>query len=125
MQDLPNVIATYISAYNEKNVDSMLDCLADTVHFQNISDGAVTAEATGKAEFAEMAKFGAAAFRSRQQTVTNAITVGDITLVEIDYRAVVAKNLPNGWEEGQTLSFSGASAFRVEDGKIVSIVDQS
>lgn len=46
-------------------------------------------------------------------------------MVEIDYTAVVATDLPNGWTAGQKLAFSGASAFQVKNGKIVSIVDES
>jgi len=38
---------------------------------------------------------------------------------------VVAIDLPNGWKAGQSLSFTGASAFRIRDGKIASIVDES
>lgn len=125
MADLPEVIDAYISAYNRKDVDGMLACLSETVHFRNISDGEVNAEAKDKAAFAEMAAFGASAFEARKQTVTNAITVADTTLVEIDYTATVAKDLPNGWKAGQALAFSGASAFRIEDGMIVSIVDES
>ncbi|MFN4102433.1 MAG: hypothetical protein ACK4GT_21955, partial [Pararhodobacter sp.] len=85
----------------------------------------VTAEASDKQSFADMAKFGASAFETRHQKVVNAITVAGTTLAQIDYAAVVATDLPNGWKAGQTLAFSGSSAFRVEDGKIVSIVDES
>lgn len=125
MTKLPDVIASYIDAYNRKDVDGMLACLSENVLFRNISQGVVSAEAADKATFAEMAKSGVAAFESRKQMVTNAITVADITLLEIDYSAVVAADLPNGWKRGQKLSFAGASAFQIQDGKIVSIVDQS
>ncbi len=125
MSDLPDVIEAYIAAYNRKDMDGMLACLADTIRFRNISGGEVNAEARDKAGFAEMAAFGASAFKTRNQTVTHAITVADTTLIEIDYTATVATDLPNGWKAGQELAFSGASAFRIEDGKIVSIVDES
>jgi ketosteroid isomerase-like protein len=125
MRPLPEPIAAYIDAYNRKDVDGMLMRLADDVVFQNIAGGEVTAEAAGKQRFAELARFGAAAFETRRQTVVNAITVADLTLAEIDYSAVVAIDLPNGWKAGQQLAFSGASAFRLEGGKIVSIVDEA
>lgn len=125
MGALPDVIKAYIEAYNRKDVEGMLACLADTVSFQNISGGEVTAEAPDKKSFAEMAAFGATAFKMRRQTVTHAITVEDTTLAEIAYSAVVAMDLPNGWKAGQELAFSGASLFRVEAGRIARIVDQS
>ena len=125
MQELPDLIATYIAAYNRKDVAGMVACLASDVIFRNVSGGEVTAEASNKPSFEEMAKFGVSAFETRHQKVTNAITVAGTTLVEIDYTAVVATVLPNGWTAGQKLAFSGASAFQVKDGKIVSIVDES
>ncbi|WP_164870877.1 nuclear transport factor 2 family protein [Mesobaculum littorinae] len=125
MTSLPDVIETYIDAYNRKDVDGMMACLSDKVVFQNIADGQITAEAAGRETFREMAEFGASAFERRRQTVTNTVTVVDTTLIEVDYSAVVAKDLPNGWKAGQELVFSGASAFRIEDGMIASIIDES
>ncbi|MDS9469642.1 nuclear transport factor 2 family protein [Paracoccus sp. MBLB3053] len=125
MASLPDVIQAYIIAYNDKDVEGMLACLSDNVSFRNISGGQVTAEASDKQCLAEMARFGVSAFETRLQTITNAITVADTTLVEIAYSAVVAKDLPNGWKAGQELAFSGASSFRIVDGEIVSIVDES
>lgn len=125
MQKLPNVIAAYIEAYNRKDVDAMLACLADDVAFQNFTEGKLTAEAKDKKAFGKMAQFGAQAFSVRKQTVTNTITVSDTTLAEIDYEATVAADLPNGWKSGQELSLRGASLFQVRDGKIVTIVDEA
>ncbi|MEO0912815.1 MAG: nuclear transport factor 2 family protein [Pseudomonadota bacterium] len=122
---IPAPIDAYIRAYNAKDVDGMMRCLAEDVRFENHSSGEVTAEADGRAAFEEMARFGAAAFETREQVVTHAITVADTTLAEISYRAVVAEDLPNGWTKGQALAFEGASLFVVREGKIVRLVDQS
>lgn len=123
--DLPPPIETYIRAYNALDVEAMLACLADDVRFENYTGDQLTAQASGKPSFEEMARFGVTAFSSRRQTVTNAITVADTTAVEIDYTAVVAQDLPNGWKAGQQLAFRGASCFRLRDGLIARIVDQS
>jgi ketosteroid isomerase-like protein len=125
LPNLPEVIVSYISAYNSKDVDAMLSCLSEDIRFQNYSNGKLTAETSDKRSFEEMAKLGALAFSVRKQTLTNAITVTDMTAVEIDYAAVVALDLPNGWKAGQEIALKGASLFRVCDGKISSIVDQS
>jgi ketosteroid isomerase-like protein len=125
MRPLPDVIARYIAAYNDRDVDAMLACLAETIHFENRAGGIVTAAADDKAAFAAMAHAGVTAFAERRQTVRHAITVGDTTLVEIDYAATVAVDLPNGWSAGQRLAFRGASLFRVRDGLIDRLVDES
>lgn len=125
MAKLPDVVSNYIAAYNAMDVEGMLACLAETITFRNFSGRELTAEAANKQSFAEMARYGVTAFSERRQTVTNAITVDDTTVAEIDYSAVVAKDMPNGWTKGQVLSFAGASHFRVSHDKITLIVDQS
>ncbi|EBU7498356.1 nuclear transport factor 2 family protein [Salmonella enterica subsp. enterica serovar Typhi] len=122
---LPPAIAAYIDAYNRHDVQGMLDCLNEDVSFRNVSEGRVTARTHGKAAFAELAQFGADAFSTRSQTVVNAITVLDTTLVEIDYAATVAMDLPNGWKAGQRLTLQGASLFCIREHKIAAIIDQS
>lgn len=125
MPDLPAPIRAYIDAYNARDVEAMLGCLTESVQFRNISGGEVTAEAAGRQAFAELAQAGVAAFGARHQSVTHAITVGALTLAEIDFTATVAVDLPNGWTMGQQLAFSGASAFRLEGDLIAEITDQS
>ena len=125
MRPLPDVIARYIAAYNDRRVDAMLACLAETVRFENRTGGMVTATAINKADFAAMAHASVAAFAERRQTVRHAITVGDTTLVEIDYVATVAADLPNGWTAGQRLNFQGASLFRVRGGLVDLLIDES
>ena len=125
MRPLPDVIARYIDAYNRKDVDGMVACLTDSVRFENRTGGAVTATATDKARFADMARAGAALFAERRQTVRRAITVADTTLVEIDYAATVAADPPEGWTAGQRVALRGASLFRLRDGLIDQLVDES
>lgn len=125
MAHLPKPIESYIAAYNAIDVDALLACLTDDVHFQNIAEGAVNAETRDREEFAALAHAGAAAFAARRQTVTQSITVAGRTMVEIDYAATVAADLPNGWKAGQELAFRGASYFELSDGLISRIIDES
>ncbi len=122
---LPAVVERYIAAYNARDVDAMLACLTPDVHFQNISGGETNAETHGKAQFAELARLGASAFSSRRQTVVHCINVVERTMAEVDFEAVVAADLPNGWKAGQKLAFTGASYFEMRDGAIARIVDES
>ena len=125
MSELPKTIRNYIDAYNALNVEGMLECLAKNVEFQNISNGEVNAHTHSKEEFEKLARAGVTAFSSREQTVTQFMTVSSITLVEIEYKAVIAADLPNGWKAGQELDFSGASAFELDNDKIIKLIDQS
>lgn len=125
MRPLPDVIARYVEAYNREDVGGMLACLAEGVRFENRAGGAVTAAAADKAAFAAMARAGAALFAERRQTVLFAITVADITLVEVDYEATVATNPPDGWTAGRRLALRCAALFRVRDGLIDRLVDES
>jgi hypothetical protein len=125
MADLPKPIESYIAAYNAIDVDAMLACLTDDVHFRNIAEGTVNAETRGKSEFATLARAGAGAFAARCQTVTHSITVAERWMVEIDYAATVAVDLPNGWKAGQELAFRGASYFELSGGLISRIIDES
>ena len=122
---LPPVVEKYIEAYNAIDVEAMLRCLSSDVHFQNILAGEMNAETRGKSEFADLARMGAAAFSSRRQTVIHCINIAGRTMAEIEYEAVVATDLPNGWTAGQKLSFAGASYFEIADGKIARIIDES
>jgi ketosteroid isomerase-like protein len=123
MLDMQSVIDDYIAAYNAKDVTGMLACLDDGVEFANISGGAVNAQTQGKAQFAELAAFGVSAFAARRQTVKDRMTVGERTMLRVAYEATVARDLPNGWKAGQSLSFEGISYFELRDGRIVRIID--
>ena len=125
MQTVPPIIQTYVDAHNAIDVDRMLGCLNNDVRFTNLTRGKVTAETEGLQAFEELARFGARAFRSRRQTITGAITVGTRAMISVHYEATVAIDLPNGWKEGQELSFDGASYFEIVDGKIAMIIDAS
>ena len=122
---LPDVIRRYIDAYNNANVRVMLDCLTDDVVFQNISKGKVSLNIKSKRKFESFAKMGVEAFTSRQQTVVEAVTRGNTIIAKIDYEAIVANNLPNGWRAGQVVKFPGVSTFVIEGEKLAKIVDES
>jgi hypothetical protein len=116
----PGVIARYGSSYNDRDVPGMVGCLTPDVVVRNVSGGEVSAEANGRAALAEA---GRQAFHTRNQAMTNAITVLDTTVVEIDYSATVASDPPNGWRAGQSVAFTGASAFELREGLIPRVVD--
>lgn len=123
--DLPEPVRIYIEAYNRRDVDGMLACLADEITFLNISGDVVTASAEGKAAFEQMARDAIGYFSSREQSVTTSITVAGTTVARIGYTAIPAMDLPNGWRVGERVTFRGRSLFDVKDAKIIRLVDES
>lgn len=122
-ETLPGVVRAYLDAYNAKDVPSMLACLAKDVRFVNFADGVVTAETIGIAAFRELAGAGVEMFSERHQKVTNCIVAPERVALRIDYRATLARDLPNGWTKGQAIALSGTTFMQVRDGLIAEIID--
>jgi steroid delta-isomerase-like uncharacterized protein len=125
MDEVPAVVRAYLEAYNDKDVDALVACLADDVVFESVSGGAVTARASGREAFADLARQSAALFSERRQAVSDCIAAGNRVAIKVDFHAVVAGDWPNGWKAGETLSLKGASFFTLADGHIAEIVDIS
>ena len=122
---LPQVIRDYIHAYNAMDVDRMLDCLAEDIHFVNLAGKEETVSVRGKVAFRNLAEMACGKMLARQQTVTHAITVDRITLAEIDYTASLALRASDTNTGIETISLKGASLFEIEDGLILRLIDQS
>jgi len=121
-----DLIDQYLDAYNDFDVDGMIETLHPEIEFKNVSDGEVNAAATGVEEFRTMAEQATQVFAARRQTVT-AVEVedeGGIT-IEVDYEGELAEDLPGGLPAGETVQLEGRSRFEFADGKIARIVDYS
>jgi hypothetical protein len=121
--NLPVNVDDYIKAYNRFDIPGMLAELDNDIHFINIIRDEVTAETRGLAAFEDLARLGAAAFSFREQTITSAISMGKRTMAVVQYRAIVARDLPNGWTQGQEIQLSGTSYFELAGKKIRKIID--
>lgn len=119
------LIEDYIRAYNSFDVDGMMACLHHEISFENISQGVVTASANGAGEFRQIAEKGADIFQSRCQTIITLRIDDDSAVAEIDYRGVLAIDIPNGPSAGQEIRLQGRSAFTFREGKITRIVDEA
>lgn len=119
------VIEAYLAAYNRFDVEGMIAQLHPQIVFQNVSDGEVNAEANGIEQFREMAVQSAAMFSSRHQQASEFSADGAVVSIEIAYEGILATNLPNGMQAGETLQLIGRSEFIFEDGKLIRITDFS
>lgn len=120
-----NLIENYVRAYNERDVEKMLVDLHEEVRFVNVSGGETTHELKGAAAFKAQAEQAAELFAEREQQIKNFACGETECEIEIDYRATLASDLPNGMKAGDRIEIAGKSIFRFADGKIVEIRDIS
>ena len=115
----------YIRAYNRFDIDGMLENLDEKIVFKNISDGETTLELEGINAFRKQAEYAASLFSEREQTIKKIVFTEDGCEVEIDYKAKLAVDLPNGLRAGEKIILKGKSKFSFAHGKITEIQDIS
>jgi ketosteroid isomerase-like protein len=123
--EIKNSIYRYLDAYNNFDIDAMIEMLAPDIQFENVSGGEVNAKTSGKAEFEILARQSARLFSCRKQRVKNIQIDGDGAFVEIEFEGVLAQDLPNRVKAGEKLTLQGTSEFVFTNGLISSIVDRS
>jgi steroid delta-isomerase-like uncharacterized protein len=122
---LREMIKKYVSAYNHFDIDGMLECFADECIFKSVSGGRCTVTCNGKSQLRELAAQSAAYFLERTQQITNWIISDSQATIEVQYRAVLKRDLPNGLKAGEELSLLGVSIFRFDGDKITELTDYS
>ena len=124
-EEIKKSIYRYLDAYNNFDIDTMMEVLAKDIRFENVSGGEVNAKTFGKTEFEILARQSAQLFASRKQTAKTIKIEGDSAVAEIEFEGVLTQDLPNGLKAGDTLSLKGRSEFVFTDGLMSSIVDRS
>lgn len=119
------LIRNYTDAYNRFDVEGMLNTLSDDIHFENHSQGEVNLSLDGIEAFGKQARFAASAFKERRQTILSLRHEADQSHAEIDYRGVLAVDLPIGPKNGEDIQLKGKSVFRFSEDKISHITDIS
>lgn len=119
------LINRYVKAYNAFDIEGMINTVSNNIEFENISQGEVNAYSKGIHEFRELAEQGQLLFSSREQSITAMETLDEQVITHIDYRGVLATDLPNGLKEGEVLTLTGQSIFSFQEGKISRIQDVS
>lgn len=120
-----DLVENYVRAYKDFDIEAMTANLHDEIIFRNISDGETTLELAGRDAFANQAKQSAEIFSEREQKIENMNFKDEICEIEIDYRATLAADLPNGLKAGDKIELKGKSVFRFRDDKISEITDIS
>ena len=120
-----DLIENYIKSYNDFDIAGMIKNLSKNVVFENISNGKVELRTEGIDEFKKQAESAVPYFTQRKQTIDAWEFMNSKVVIEIDYQAILAIDLPNGMKTGDTLALKGVSEFEFESGKIKSITDKS
>ncbi len=124
-EEKKDAVENYVRAYNRFDTEQMLADLDDDVIFKNISNGAVTLEIKGIDALREQAEQIVDFFTEREQKITKFCLSEDLCEIEIDYRATLAADLPNGTKAGDRIELEGRSIFHFSGGKISEIQDIS
>ncbi len=121
---IPEVVQAYLAAYNQRDVQALVECVADGVVFENVSNSAGVMRIEGRAAFAELAGQAAALFTARTLQIRTAVVAGDQVALEIDWTGVAATDF-GPFKAGISTSLRGASFFTLAGGKLVRIIDLS
>lgn len=119
------IVKNFIKAYNSLNVESMLAYLHPEIEFKNISNGVENAHTNGIEKFSELANNSINIFSERKQKITSYRESNDAVNVEINFRGILAIDLPNGLKARETLIMNGKSTYVFKDNLIISLVDES
>lgn len=119
------IIESYIDSYNNFDINGMVENLDQNIVFENISNGNVDLRTEGINEFKEQAKSAQQYFKQRKQTITSWNFNNSIVSININYKAILATDLPNGMKSGDTLELKGKSVFEFENGKVKILTDKS
>jgi steroid delta-isomerase-like uncharacterized protein len=124
---LKMIVNDYLAHYNNFRIDEMLEFFSDDCQFESVANSGNSYFCNGKRELGDLARQGAKAFSQREQVVSHWVIApaeGQV-VIEIKYEATIAQDLPNGLKSGHKLNLRGVSIFKIQNGKIVSLVDYS
>lgn len=119
------VINEYIKAYNDFNVDNMLQNVHEDVVFRNIAKGEINLELIGKNELKKQAEEAVNLFEEREMKITAQKIEGIVLENKIDFKGVLALDMPDGPKKGETIELKGRSLFKFKDNEIILIEDIS
>lgn len=119
------IVENYIRAYNSFDIDGMTQNLDENIVFENISNGKVDLRTEGLKAFKKQAESAKQYFNQRKQTIESWEFKDSVVIININYKAILAIDLPNGLKSGDALTLNGKSEFEFVDGKIKRISDKS
>jgi steroid delta-isomerase-like uncharacterized protein len=125
MSDVATLVRRYVDRYNSNDVDGMLDCCADDVIFETITNPGGSIRLSGKEEMREVIEATTRAFRERRHEVVTILVDGQRAAAETVFSGVAAAELGQHVRSGEHVSIRGATMFELKDNKLSRICDYS
>lgn len=125
MSDVASLVRRYVDRYNSNDVDGMLDCCADDVVFETITNPGGSIRLNGKDEMREVIEATTRAFRERRHEVISILVDGQKAAAETVFSGVAAAELGNHVRPGEHVSIRGATLFETRGDKLSRICDYS
>ena len=125
MSDLATLVRRYVDRYNLNDVDGMLDCCADDVVFETVSNPGGSIRLTGKDEMREVIEATTRAFRERRHELVSILVYGERAAAETVFSGIAAAELGQYVRPGEHVSIRGATMFELRDNKLSRICDYS
>lgn len=125
MSDVATLVRRYVDRYNSNDVEGMLDCCAEDVVFETITNPGGSIRLNGKDEMREVIEATTRAFRERRHEVVNILVDGEKAAAETVFSGVAAAELGNHVRPGEHVSIRGATMFETRGDKLSRICDYS
>lgn len=120
-----HIFQRYLLAYNSFDVNGMLEMLSDEVNFANYSNGVMTASASNKCEFKELANKGKWIFDERKQEIVSMRPLENGLEAKIRFLGKLSDEVAKEVHSGHYVEIYGTSKVEFRDRKIVRLVDRS
>ena len=125
MSDVATLVRRYVDRYNSNDVDGMLECCADDVVFETVTNPGGSIRLSGKDEMREVIEATTRAFRERRHEVISILVDGQKAAAETVFSGVAAAELGNHVRPGEHISIRGATLFETRGDKLSRICDYS
>jgi steroid delta-isomerase-like uncharacterized protein len=125
MSDVAALVRRYVERYNANDIDGMLECCADDVVFETVTNPGGSIRLNGKDEMREVIEATTRAFRERRHEVIGMIVDGQRAAAETVFSGVAAAELGQAVRPGEHVSIRGATIFELRNDRLARICDYS
>lgn len=124
-KQMKTIIDRYIKSYNEFDIDGMLKNVHPNVEFKNIANNEINVHIQGLETLKVQARDSTKLLKKREMEITEQTIDGDVVKNNINFKAVLNVDIPDGPKAGELVKFKGRSVFKFKNMKIISIEDIS
>lgn len=120
------IVRNYIQAYNNFDVEGMVQHFSEDVVFENIQNGVTTDSLEGIEAFKEQAESAKSFFEDREQVISELHESSNLIEVRIQYTASLAMDISDTIKQGDKIELAGKSYFYFNDqNQVVKLQDLS